>query len=143
MERKLKERSLDIRSEMFDPLWDELQGQLIDCIKAIETGAVDSGDITAKLSISLSEKIRDVVCDAEGRIENRPMVYKKPVIDYSTKLMLKKEDSQKGKIEEDSEIVCVNDRWVLREVERQQLSIDAIEEPVEDITPEESQDEQQ
>lgn len=143
MEKKLKERSLDIRSELFAPLLDEMQNQLIDCLHAIETGVVDSGRITASLDVNIESEMRDVVCDAGNGIESKLLEYKKPVFEYSTKLALKKEDSQKGTLEEDgAELVCANDRWVLRELARQQMSIDDIEQ-TEDDMPEDGDDEQQ
>lgn len=127
MNKKLKEKSLDIRSEMFAPLLDEMQQQIIDAVTAIETGAVDAGSISAKLDISIESKTRFVACDKDNKFEEKPFDYKMPVVDYSTKLTLKKEDSQKGKIEEENlELVCINDKWILRELEKQQMSIEDV-----------------
>ena len=119
--KKLQGKSFDIRSEMFDELLDQMQAQLIECVAAIMNGAVDGGTITASLDISMETRPRPVACETAKGMQS--LDYKMPLIGYTTKLNLKKEEVEKGKIENEWELVCVNDKWVLRELAKQ-LSVE-------------------
>ncbi|MDL2238154.1 hypothetical protein LJC56_10090 [Christensenellaceae bacterium OttesenSCG-928-K19] len=133
MARKPKEKSFDIRSEAFAPLLDQMQGQLVECIKAIQTGVVDNGTITATIDLELDRVMEQVPVDKGGSFETELLPHIFPQIGYASTFHLSKKDKVAGQLSmDDLELVSVNDGWVLRELQKPQMHIDDLEEQAED-----------
>ena len=119
---------LDIREKIFSPFLDEIQKQIIKCMEAVDKNFVKGGSISAKIGIEVEKEKKRILIRCEDKEEFKEIEYKRPVINFTTDLTLSRKDSEKGSLQiPEAELLNLNGQYVLKELERRQMSIDDIE----------------
>lgn len=103
---------------------------ILQCLRELHKGNFAGGDINAKISIELQSDYENfaVGADEKGKPKYKAYQYKKPDIEYKVTLTLKKRGEAKGSYNPASmELKRDNERFILSEVTKAQLTLDEVE----------------
>lgn len=120
----MKEIEVSINSPIFAEFNENLNEKLLSCMQELYAENFSGGEISAKISIEIVDDCEFYPStDEHGEITEKAYHFQKPVIEHKITLTLKKRDEVKGVYNEQLELKRDNERFILTEVKKAQLSL--------------------
>ena len=125
----MKQIEISLNSPVFEQFNGNLDRAIQQCLSELYEGNFVAGDISAKINIELGSgmEVFAVGEDENGKPKEQAYHYKKPAIDFKVTLTLKKRDETKGSYVKDLELKRDDERFILSEVTRAQLTLEEME----------------
>ena len=119
---------VNLQSEIFAEFRENLNKAILSCLTEIHAKRFSGGEIGAKISIEFENGVEVYAAggDENGKAKNEAHHYLKPVIEHKVTLTLKKRAEAKGSYMEDLELKQDDERFILTEPKRAQMSIEEI-----------------
>ena len=122
----MKQTEVNVNSPIFEEFICNLNTAILKCLSEMHADNFSGGDISAKISIEVERacELFPAGLDENGREKTKAYHYKKPAIEHKVTLTLKKREEAKGSYSEDLELKQDDERFILSEVRRAQMTLE-------------------